>query len=248
MTIPNLAGVITKADVDTKGSGSFAASYVNWAKVAHLLHEHAPGWQFHLQQDEETGSYVFKAPDGTAYVVGFFVSPDNAKTADFPFPCMDMRNNPIPADKISARVLTDTHRRALCAAAAYTFGLAYELWAKDPVEDPHRDEAPAPAAKQAPAQPPVTAKKTDTPAQEPAPAAKTGTQRTKKEVVFLSDEQVAELKAQVKALHPDTRSALVAGFKAQFEIPEGVATIADRIQFQQHADFITNFIQSLPDP
>jgi len=119
------------------------------------------------------------------------------------------------------------------------------------IEDDDGDSAtaaPAPAAKQAPAQPPVTAKKTDTPAQEPAPAAKTGTQRTKKEVVFLSDEQVAELKAQVKALHPDTRSALVAGFKAQFEIPEGVATIADRIQFPEHAAFIANFIQSLPDP
>jgi len=119
------------------------------------------------------------------------------------------------------------------------------------IEDDDGDSAttaPAPAAKQAPAQPPVTAKKNDTPAQPSAPAAKTEAQRTKKEVVFLSDEQVADLKAQVKALHPDARSALVAGFKSQFEIPEGVATIADRIQFPEHAAFITNFIQSLPDP
>ena len=46
---PNLAGVITKADIDTKGTGSYAAFYVNWAKVAHLRHEHAPGRDFDLQ-------------------------------------------------------------------------------------------------------------------------------------------------------------------------------------------------------
>ena len=33
---PNLGAVITKADVDTKGTGSYAADYVNWCRVAHL--------------------------------------------------------------------------------------------------------------------------------------------------------------------------------------------------------------------
>jgi hypothetical protein len=150
LKIPNLAGVITKADVDTKGSGSYAASYVNWAKVAHLLHEHAPGWDFHLRPALD-GTLLHQAPDGTAFVVGEFIGPDDERLASFPFPCMDNRNNPIQLDKVSARILTDTHRRAMCACAAFSFGLAYELWAKDPVEDPHREEAPAKPASKAPA-------------------------------------------------------------------------------------------------
>ena len=71
MNIPNLAGVITKADIDTKGTGSYAASYVNWAKTSHLLHEHAPGWEFHLKPYAD-GSLIWPAPDKTAFVVGYF--------------------------------------------------------------------------------------------------------------------------------------------------------------------------------
>ncbi|WP_369010933.1 hypothetical protein, partial [Escherichia coli] len=44
--------------------------------------------------------------------------------------------------------MTDTHRRALCAAAAFTFGLGYELWAKAEIEEAKADpaaSAPEPA-------------------------------------------------------------------------------------------------------
>jgi hypothetical protein len=47
---------------------------------------------------------------------------------------MDNRNNSIPFEKISARDVTDTHRRGGCLVAAMTFGLAHELWAKMPLE------------------------------------------------------------------------------------------------------------------
>jgi len=142
---PNLAGVITSADVQTKGAGKFSASYVAWAKVASLLHQHAAGWQFHLRPTPD-GRHVWAAPDGTGYLVGYFTSPDGIESADFPQAVMNNINAAIPLERISARDVTDTHRRALCAAAAFTFGLAYELWAKDPVEDPYqREAAPAPA-------------------------------------------------------------------------------------------------------
>lgn len=150
---PNLAGVITPQDVQTKGTGKFSASYVAWAKVAALLHQHAPGWEFHLKPTVG-GSHVWAAPDGTGYLVGFFTRHDGLdviKTADFPQAVMDNQNRPVPMERISARDVTDTHRRALCAAAAFTFGLAYELWAKDPVEDPYqREAAPAPAPARTP--------------------------------------------------------------------------------------------------
>jgi len=59
---------------------------------------------------------------------------------------MDNRNNAVPVDRIDARDLTDTHRRCLCTAAAAQFGLAWQLWAKESLEDPHqRPSKPAPA-------------------------------------------------------------------------------------------------------
>ena len=36
---PKLAGVITLSDVKQKGSGSYAADYVPWAKVMQLLNQ-----------------------------------------------------------------------------------------------------------------------------------------------------------------------------------------------------------------
>jgi hypothetical protein len=144
---PNLGAVITSADIDKKGTGSYAADYVNWARTAQLLRENAPGWQFHLRPTAE-GQHVWEAPNGTGYVVGYFVGPGGT-TPDFPQAVMDNRNAAMPLAKIDARDLTDTHRRCLCTAAAAQFGLAWQLWAKEPIENPHRDEpkqAPRPAA------------------------------------------------------------------------------------------------------
>jgi len=139
MTIPNLAGVIKKDDIYQKGGGSFKASYVAWAKTSQLLREHAPGWFFHLSAKE--GNVVWEAPDGTGYLMcyfGFSTSREHREeqsevTPLFPFPIMDNRNMPVKLEKISSRILTDSHRRALCACAAFTFGLAYELWADEEI-------------------------------------------------------------------------------------------------------------------
>ena len=51
----------------------------------------------------------------------------------------------IPLEKITARDITDTQRRGMCMAAAMTFGLAYELWAKMPMESGYN----APASEEA---------------------------------------------------------------------------------------------------
>jgi hypothetical protein len=144
---PNLGAVISGADIDKKGTGSYAADYVNWCRTAQLLRENAPGWQFHLRPTAE-GRHVWEAPNGSGYVVGFFEGPGGT-TPDFPQAVMDNRNQAVMLDKIDARDLTDTHRRCLCTAAAAQFGLAWQLWAKEPIENPHRDEpkqAPRPAA------------------------------------------------------------------------------------------------------
>jgi hypothetical protein len=146
---PNLGNVITTDDVSQKGTGSYKADYVNWCRTMHLLHDHAPGWQFCLAYYVDN-SHVWKAPNGTAYVVGYFTGPNGERTPDFPQAIMDNRNSAIVYEKVSARDLTDSHRRCLCTAAAAQFGLAWQLWAREEVENPHRKEsalAAKPAAK-----------------------------------------------------------------------------------------------------
>ena len=230
LKIPNLAGVITKADIDTKGTGSYAASYVNWAKVAHLLHEHAPGWDFHLRPAID-GNLLHQAPDGTAFVVGEFIGPEDERLASFPFPCMDHRNNPIQLDKVSARILTDTHRRAMCACAAFSFGLAYELWAKDPVEDPHREEPAAkPAAKPASKPAAKDAAKPAEPVATPEPAAQPQGQP-------ISEDERQLCIQLLKDLKPAERNQLIVAFKAQFSLPDD-ALITQYITTTEHRDFI----------
>jgi hypothetical protein len=236
LKIPNLAGVITKADIDTKGTGSYAASYVNWAKVAHLLHEHAPGWDFHLRPALD-GNLLHQAPDGTAFVVGEFIGPEDERLASFPFPCMDNRNNPIQFDKVSARILTDTHRRAMCACAAFSFGLAYELWAKDPVEDPHRDEqAPKAAAKPASKPAPKAAAKPAEP-EAPAPAAAPEAPAAEAQDQPISEDERLLCIQLLKDLKPSERNQLIVAFKAQFNLPDD-ALITQHITTTEHRDFI----------
>ena len=148
MTIPNLAGVIKKDDIYQKGGGSFKAAYVAWSKTSQLLREHAPGWFFYLAAKNE--EYVWSSPDGSGYLMCFFENGEQ-RTPLFPFPIMDNRNMPVKLEKISSRIFTDSHRRALCACAAFTFGLAYELWADEEVlEAGVQPEKPKPKASNTP--------------------------------------------------------------------------------------------------
>ena len=129
--LPNLAGVITLSDVKQKGSGSYAADYVPWAKVMQLLNEKANGWLPELIKDAN-GELVHKAPNGTGYLCIQFVN-GNYGTPVWTYAVMDNRNQAIAYEKISARDLADSHRRGVCSAAAAFFSLGYELWAREEV-------------------------------------------------------------------------------------------------------------------
>ena len=129
--LPNLAGVITLSDVKQKGSGSYAADYVPWAKVMQLLNEKANGWLPELIKDAN-GELVHKAPNGTGFLCIQFVN-GNYGTPVWTYAVMDNRNQAIAYEKISARDLADSHRRGICSAAAAFFSLGYELWAREEV-------------------------------------------------------------------------------------------------------------------
>ena len=150
-TLPNLAGVASKDLVEKIGSGSYAASYINWSRTMNLLRTHAPGWMVDYEPTAD-GKLLHEAPVG-GYLMIRFRHIDGTVTPALPQAVMDNRNKAIPLEKISARDITDTQRRGMCMAAAMTFGLAYELWAKMPLESGYAapaEEAPA-APKAAPA-------------------------------------------------------------------------------------------------
>lgn len=160
MQLPNLAGVATNDLVETIGGGNFKASYINWSRTLNLLREHAPSWLPETVPNAE-GGLLHAAPVGCYLLIRF--RNGEQTTPAVPQAVMDPRNAAIPHDKITARDLTDTHRRGICLAAAMTFGLAYELWAKLPLESgydederdakPPRQNAPKPPA--APPPPPA---------------------------------------------------------------------------------------------
>lgn len=130
--LPNLAGVATKDLVEQIGTGSFKASYINWSRTLQLLRQHAPGWMAECVFSHE-GTILHRAPVG-AYLLIRFRHLDGTVTPEVPQAVMDHRNNAIPYEKVTARDITDTQRRGTCLASAFTFGLAYELWAKMPLE------------------------------------------------------------------------------------------------------------------
>ena len=241
MTYPNLAGVITKDDVHSKGTGNYAASYVAWARIANHLHTHAPGWEFHLKPSPDR-DHIWKAPDGSGYLVGYFTGPDDQATADFPFPVMDNRNNAIQFDKISARALTDAHRRALCACAAFTLSLGYELWAKEEVAEAGAAPAAPVEAKAKPAakakQEPVAEPVAEPPATAPAAISAEDMPITEEEYNL-----VIGLLSEVHQNTPDKIADLTKAFRKQYDL-DSKAALSKEIKTQGQVEFINAFLSS----
>ena len=209
---PNLGDVITTDDVSQKGTGSYKADYINWCRTMHLLHVYAPGWQFALA-NAPGGGHVWKAPNETGYVVGYFIGPDRQTTPHFPQAIMDNRNNPVAFDKISARDLTDSHRRCLCTASAASFGLAWQLWAREEVENPHREEKKA------------------------KPSAGPSVAGVSKEEQPLSDSERNFLLQWIGDMPKDNREAFCAAFRAKFNLAAN-AKIAPAITSKKHEAWI----------
>lgn len=156
--IPNLAGVATKDLVEKIGSGSFSAAYINWSRTMNLLRQHAPNWLVDYVPAKD-GSLLHQAPVGAYLLIRFQNMETGFSTPALPQAVMDHKNKSIPFEKITSRDITDTQRRGMCMAAAMHFGLAYELWAKMPLESGYKGpdsesaptSAPASAPKAAPA-------------------------------------------------------------------------------------------------
>jgi len=131
--LPNLKGVATQDLVETIGNGRFQASYINWSRTLQLFRENASGWTIEAVFNPD-GTLLHRAPVG-GYLLLRLRHFDGTKTPEVPQAIMDNRNQSIPYDKITARDITDTHRRGSCLVLAFQTGLAHELWAKMPLEN-----------------------------------------------------------------------------------------------------------------
>ena len=235
-SIPDLSGLISKEDLHRKGS---FAIYMNWARTTQYLREHAPGWEFHLECKLDTEEYVWATPDGSGYLMCFFQNGEK-KTPLFPFPIMDNRNNPLPLEKISSRDLTDSHRRALCACAAFVFGLAYELWAKVEIDQAAKVDA-TPVKKEIARSPQRGANARQAKASPVAHEMVTGKVAETPKVSFTA--------AQTKKVqdfmngHPEGWETLVETFNAEFNKTGG--KIATSVTTQEQINFVLDRITAV---
>ena len=154
MERPILDNIIQPSDVYEKAG----RKYCKWARIAYYLNNHAKGWNFQLKLNSESPTSplnfnaVWKAPDGTGYLMCYFTDPKGGETGLFPYSIMDSRNNPIKCERITANDIRDSHRRALAACAAFTFSLGYELWAFNEVASANETERPHKSRQAAPPQ------------------------------------------------------------------------------------------------
>ena len=165
---PYMAGVITANDVRQKGTGKFAADFVSWAKTMQLINEHHNGWQPQLAMNPD-GGHVFKAPDGSAYIIVSFIHPEEGESTEWPYAVTTNNNQPISFDAVSCDVLAKAHRRAICSAAAGFFSLGYEMWAREEYAQADDKVAPpVPLQQSEPSKPAAAKKKPSKAAPEPA--------------------------------------------------------------------------------
>jgi len=232
---PNLGDVITTDDISQKGTGKYTADYVNWCRVAHLLQDNAPGWQFHLAHYVDS-SHVWKAPNGTGYVVGYFTGPNGERTPDFPQAVMDFKNNPVSYEEITARDVTDTHRRALAACSAFTFGLAWQLWAREEVEDPMRPEESKPARSMK--KPEKARSMTPAPTSEPSPTAP----NIKPEDQPIKPSERDVLVAHLQELEKAKLDAFMRAFAAVFPLPPN-GRVSEAITSIKHQTWIQDYFK-----
>ena len=234
-TLPNLAGVIKTTDIYKK----MKFDYVAWAKTAQILREHAPGWQFCLDQssiENELSSYVFKAPDGSGFLMGYFQHIDTGlKTTLFPFAITDNANRPITMDRVSCVNFQNSHRRCLCACACFAFGLAYELWAQIEIDE----------AKQVAPEPKKGIARTPTKPKQQLEAVESI--KDKNYGTPISPDALSAVVSKMKNLteqFPDKKDTVINKFKKQFNIKAEKIGPAD-IRTAEQGQFLTIAINEI---
>ena len=238
---PKLHGTVKKEDVFKKGAN---ADYITWARIATYLQEEAPGWQLQMRPDA-TGSHVWLAPNNSGYLVVYFRGPGGVETTDFPYALTDHQNKAIAWEQITATVIANSHRRALCAASAFFFGLGAELWSREEIEGSTQEPAPeAPILKSVPtpAQAQEKTFKKKEPREEKAPSIAEVPEGERPMDEAERKALIGDLMA-IRDADNDLFNAMAESFLQRFTSVKPPFT-RNSVQTKEHNDFIQSYLQN----
>ena len=229
-SIPNLGGILTKGDIYKKGK----FDYSQWAKTAQRIRENAPNWYFALEPSPE-GGFVWKAPDGTGYLMGFFQNViTGIKLPLYPYAVTVRNNNTVKFNEITANDIQNSHRRCLCACACYSFGDAFELWARVEVKGDEEENAP-----------PVATPGTDRTHTKPNQKLEPVSEQAKKNPPITTEARTLitdQLKELMKT-NPDKAKEIAASFIKEFKVPKLTGFITEA----RHGEFLSHAISKIAD-
>ena len=231
-SIPNLGGILTTGDLYKKGKFDYSA----WAKTAQRIRENAPNWYFALQPNSE-GDFVWKTPNNTGLLMGYFQNViTGIKLPLYPYAITEGPNKPIVYEKISANDIQNSHRRCLCACACYSFGDAFELWAR--VEVKEEDQEKKVEEKKGITRTPTK------PKQEPEPVESIEDKDYGKPIAQPALEAVVQKIMSLSEKYPKKKDEVLNKYKSQYGITSEKIGPAD-IRTAEQGQFLTLLINEI---
>ena len=230
-TIPNLGGILTTGDLYKKGKFDYSA----WAKTAQRIRENAPNWYFALQPNSE-GDFVWKTPNNTGLLMGYFQNViTGIKLPLFPYAITNNYNTPIDYEKISANDVQNSHRRCLCACGCYSFGDAFELWARVEVKELDQEQEETKEG--------IT-RTPDKPNQQPEPVESIKDKNYGKPISKFAKDAVVTKMMNLSKKYPDKKDSVIDKFKKMFDITaEGIGP--DDIRTAEQGKALTLLINEI---
>ena len=230
-TIPNLGGILTTGDLYKKGKFDYSA----WAKTAQRIRENAPNWYFALQPNSE-GDFVWKTPNNTGLLMGYFQNViTGIKLPLFPYAITNNYNTPIDYEKISANDVQNSHRRCLCACGCYSFGDAFELWARVEVKELDQEQEETKEG--------IT-RTPDKPNQQPEPVESIKDKNYGKPISQFAKDAVVTKMMNLTKQYPNKKDSVIDKFKKMFDITaEGIGP--DDIRTAEQGKALTLLINEI---
>ena len=230
-TIPNLGGILTTGDLYKKGKFDYSA----WAKTAQRIRENAPNWYFALEPNKD-GDFVWKQPDNTGLLMGYFQNVvTGIKLPLFPYAITNNYNTPIVYEKISANDVQNSHRRCLCACGCYSFGDAFELWARVEVKELDQEQKEAKEG--------IT-RTPDKPNQQPEPVESIKDKDYGKPISQFAKDAVVTKMMNLSKQYPNKKDSVIDKFKKMFDITqEGIGP--DDIRTAEQGKALTLLINEI---
>ena len=229
--IPNLGGILTTGDLYKKGKFDYSA----WAKTAQRIRENAPNWYFALEPNKD-GDFVWKQPDNSALLMGYFQNVvTGIKLPLFPYAITNNYNKPIEYEKISANDVQNSHRRCLCACGCYSFGDAFELWARVEVKELDQEQKEKKEG--------IT-RTPDKPNQQPEPVESIEDKNYGKPIAQPALEAVVQKIMNLSEKYPKKKDEVLNKYKSQFGITSEKIGPAD-IRTAEQGQFLTLLINEI---